>query len=148
MYDLRGLALPIISATIYLRVARRGSIITNVIRLHGANIRTAGEKNGRLTTASALIFAASWLCFMIGIVAAVYIWATTPETGTERELAAVIMFGLFGWPAFVVAFVQFVYGLIVFSDVGKPWSFLNVINPVVIVIMPFVLSAALGLGPN
>ena len=85
---------------------------------------------------------------MIGIVAAVYIWATTPETVTERELAAVIMFGLFRWPAFVVAFVQFIYGLIVFSDVGKPWSFLNVINPVVIVIMPFVLSAALGLGPN
>jgi len=102
----------------------------------------------RLTIASGWILMISWLCFAIGVVAACDVWATTPETGTEKEVATVMAFALYGWPAFITAFVEFIYGLVVIRNVSKTWTTLNLFNPVAILIMPFVIAAMLGFGPD
>lgn len=83
----------------------------------------------------------SWVFLLLAMAVAFGVWATTMETGNERDLAGVMTFGLLGWPAFVVAFLQFVAGLATFSESSKTWRICNVASPLMIFTCPFLCAA-------
>ena len=87
----------------------------------------------------------TWILLAIPLLISTWVFFTTNETGVERELAATV-FGLFGWPMYMVALLEFFHGIKSFRNVSLTWKIINLVNPILVAVIPFFIVFIFGIG--